>query len=633
MVANQLEQEGTANATLADIRDIRDKEKVKMPQDLHQVSLALQRYAVLVHTLFQGPGEPNPFVRRCMWHLASTYHERLPHFLSQHQTLAGTPWGEIYPAHVIRNVQIHVYEYLQALQIGGVRDGDGTIALPSFHELLRDYQRGSFHMSPSWLPRLPAGECHNGPSGNTTTIVGGRQHGGDSLDASIDRVHEVRTHDSSQRRARRHDRHGAESDTDGSEERTPKRARVGTRLGLTQAEATLRVNPETSRLAPHEAMQFGRALSRMLARIVHADPRYGPVYLAKFDIADGFYRISLRPYDIPRLGVVLPSTTDNPVVALPLALPMGWVESPPYYTAVTETACDLLNTVLRRHVEFPPHRLEDLAATLPSDATPLTGARWQGLACTGGSACQPLPPVAYGDVYVDAFILTAQTKRHQQRVLRAVLHSIDTLLRPLDTQDRASRKEPVSVKKLRQGDACWLTSKTDAFRGDDSTRVRLTRRVFDSLADFGHLRTPSAIGPRASAKWFQLGRLWPTEHVTLVATNRLVTSDNRQGTVSISDLELAGTLAHKDILARLTCVAECPIWLAGDNRASLSWATKGSSTATTARAYLLRLSALHQRHFRYVSSHDFIAGKASVMADDASRRWDLTDADLVSRSL
>jgi hypothetical protein len=101
MVANQMEQ-GTANATLAaDIRDIRDKEKVKMPRDLHQISLTLQRYAVLVHTLFQGPGEPNPFVR-CMWHLASTYHERLPHFLSQHQTLAGTPWGEIYPAHVVR---------------------------------------------------------------------------------------------------------------------------------------------------------------------------------------------------------------------------------------------------------------------------------------------------------------------------------------------------------------------------------------------------------------------------------------------------------------------------------------------------------------------------------------------------
>lgn len=154
MVANQLEQ-GAANASLSDIRDIRDKEKIKMPKDLHQVSLTLQRYAVLVHTLFQGPGEPNPFVR-CMWMLASTFHERLPHFLSQHQALTGTPWAEVYPAHVVRNVQIHVYEYLQSLQVGrGGEDALGITTLPSFQELLRDMQRGSFHMSPSWLP-LPA---------------------------------------------------------------------------------------------------------------------------------------------------------------------------------------------------------------------------------------------------------------------------------------------------------------------------------------------------------------------------------------------------------------------------------------------------------------------------------------------
>lgn len=153
MVANQLEQ-GTTSATLSDIRDIRDKEKVKMPRDLHQVSLTLQRYAVLVHTLFQGPGEPNPFVK-CMWLLASAFHERLPHFLSQHQALMGTPWAKIYPAHVVRNVQIHIYEYLQALQVGGAGEGASPATLPSFQELLRDMQRGSFHMSPSWLP-LPA---------------------------------------------------------------------------------------------------------------------------------------------------------------------------------------------------------------------------------------------------------------------------------------------------------------------------------------------------------------------------------------------------------------------------------------------------------------------------------------------
>ena len=37
MVASQLDQ-GTANASLADIRDIREKEKVKLPQDVNQAS-------------------------------------------------------------------------------------------------------------------------------------------------------------------------------------------------------------------------------------------------------------------------------------------------------------------------------------------------------------------------------------------------------------------------------------------------------------------------------------------------------------------------------------------------------------------------------------------------------------------
>ena len=113
--------------------------------------------------------------------------------------------------------------------------------------------------------------------------------------------------------------------------------------------------------------------------------------------------------------------------------------------------------------------------------------------------------------------------------------------------------------------------------------------------------------------------------------SQLVTADNRTGSVSISDLELAGTIAHKHVLAHaLPSIAERPIWLAGDNRASLAWATKGSSTSTAARAYLLRLNALHQRHFRYVPEHAFIAGKSNVMVDDASRRWDLSNSELLT---
>ncbi|KAI2490266.1 hypothetical protein MHU86_24316 [Fragilaria crotonensis] len=85
---------------------------------------------------------------------------------------------------------------------------------------------------------------------------------------------------------------------------------------------------ETVQLAPPEAMQFGRALHRVLKRIVEADGRYGPVYLAKIDIADGFYRVWLQSRDIIKLGVVLPTSPGQPpLIAFPLTLPMGWVES------------------------------------------------------------------------------------------------------------------------------------------------------------------------------------------------------------------------------------------------------------------------------------------------------------------
>ena len=133
VVANQLDQ-GTASASLADIREIRGKEKVKVPRDLNQVSLILHCYAVLVHTLFQGPGNTNP-LDKCMWLLANTFHDRLPHFLGQHQGLAGIPWADVYAAHVLRHIQIIVVEYLQSLQaIGGAGGGRGEVPeLPSFH--------------------------------------------------------------------------------------------------------------------------------------------------------------------------------------------------------------------------------------------------------------------------------------------------------------------------------------------------------------------------------------------------------------------------------------------------------------------------------------------------------------------
>ena len=125
------------------------------------------------------------------------------------------------------------------------------------------------------------------------------------------------------------------------------------------------VNADTVKLAPHEAMQFGRALERLLFRIRHADPRYGPVYLNKIDISDGFYRVALAASSAPKLAVVLPMRPGEPtLLAIPLSLPMGWIESPPAFCSVMETVADIANSRLPRQYA-PPHRLEKFADMPP----------------------------------------------------------------------------------------------------------------------------------------------------------------------------------------------------------------------------------------------------------------------------
>ena len=70
--------------------------------------------------------------------------------------------------------------------------------------------------------------------------------------------------------------------------------------------------------------------------------------MMKVDIADGFYYVVLAPEDVPSLGVCLPPGTDGKtLVAFPLVLSMGWVESPPQFCSVTETMADLANAALR----------------------------------------------------------------------------------------------------------------------------------------------------------------------------------------------------------------------------------------------------------------------------------------------
>ena len=111
---------------------------------------------------------------------------------------------------------------------------------------------------------------------------------------------------------------------------------------------------------------------------------------------------------------------------------------------------------------------------------------------------------------------------------------------------------------------------------------------------------------------------------------QLSSFENPSGAVTNSDLELAGGLLHHEAAVQCFDVRERTVLSKTDNTPALFWQRKGSTTTTGPAAYLLRAQALHQRHHRYLARHDFLEGYRNVMADDASRLHELSDADFLS---
>ena len=246
------------------------------------------------------------------------------------------------------------------------------------------------------------------------------------------------------------------------------------------------VNEDTLPLVALESMQFGHALERILRELLLANPAHGPAYLNKTDLSDGFYREDLCPGDAPKLGVVYPTVTSSQnLVAIPLVLPMGWKNSPPAFSTATETVADLANRRLRDPSYSPPrHALDDMALTMDDDITATTATMTDSntdddshssAESAASAAVQPStsvavpakrdpclpttgPPVQYVDIFVDDFVGLGQ-RPTARRVRKTLLHAIDQVFRPVGPDDSPFRREPVSVKKLRQGDCSWSTVK------------------------------------------------------------------------------------------------------------------------------------------------------------------------------
>jgi len=129
------------------------------------------------------------------------------------------------------------------------------------------------------------------------------------------------------------------------------------------------VNANTVDLTSHLPLQFGRALLHILCKIVTSDPTFGPIFIIKLNLADGFYQIHLAPQHILALGVAFPTQPGKPLlIAFPLALPMGWTSSPLLFCTTTETVANLTNHTLRMNHPALPHCLELEANPSPPDA-------------------------------------------------------------------------------------------------------------------------------------------------------------------------------------------------------------------------------------------------------------------------
>ena len=78
------------------------------------------------------------------------------------------------------------------------------------------------------------------------------------------------------------------------------------------------VNQDTAPMAPLETMQFGKTLPMLLQALAYANPVFGPVYMAMYDLSDSFCRLQLSLDSILPLAVLLPTSQgEQPLVALP----------------------------------------------------------------------------------------------------------------------------------------------------------------------------------------------------------------------------------------------------------------------------------------------------------------------------
>jgi hypothetical protein len=111
------------------------------------------------------------------------------------------------------------------------------------------------------------------------------------------------------------------------------------------------VNDTTEKTAPAGTIdQIGKCLSCIIHAFAEADDA-AKIFMAKWDIKDGFWRMDCAAGEEWNFAYVLPQEEGEPItLVVPTSLQMGWVESPPYFCSATETSRDISTEYIETEV-------------------------------------------------------------------------------------------------------------------------------------------------------------------------------------------------------------------------------------------------------------------------------------------
>ncbi len=220
------------------------------------------------------------------------------------------------------------------------------------------------------------------------------------------------------------------------------------RLRLQNGGVISSVNDTTEKRAPKGAIdQIGESLTRIIHAFAEAEED-AKVFMAKWDIKDGFWRMDCEEGQEWNFSYVLPQPEGEPTkIVVPTSLQMGWVESPPYFCAATETARDTAAEYIETPVaSLPDHKFlnysrgDKNAQELPATTCEKTGFRY------------------LIEVYVDDFMsLVIPTSQEQlDHVANAIMKGIHEVF----PEDKIDSNDPISEKKLLKNEGQYSTRKT-----------------------------------------------------------------------------------------------------------------------------------------------------------------------------